>query len=188
MTSGQYRRQQTSSVKGRRATISDFVSHGSLPQTFSVCCCSAKAATADRSRNRGGWTRPLRSPVNAEGGWNRPVGCVCQLLSSGLSGLAGRGDGNVIRHPEEGLTRQESEESWEACNGEPPATKNRTSLQATALECSWFKEDWILLSPVEKKSRAWESRADTAAPRCRHRPRRLRAAFSTVLARMQATL
>lgn len=118
MTSGQYRHQQTSSVKGRRATISDFVSHGSLPQTFSVCCCSAKAATADRSRNRGGWTHPQRSPVNAEEGWNRPVGWVCQLLSSGLSGLAERGDGNIITHPEEGLTRQESEESWEACNGE----------------------------------------------------------------------
>lgn len=70
----------------------------------------------------------------------------------------------------------------------PAATKNRTSLQATALECSRFKEDWILLSPVEKKSRAWEFRADTAAPRCQRCPRGLRAAFSAVLPHMQATL
>lgn len=65
----------------------------------------------------------------------------------------------------------------------PAAAKNRSSLPVTALEYSWFKEDWILLPPMEKKSRAWESRADSAVPWWQCCPRLLGAFFSTVLAR-----
>lgn len=64
----------------------------------------------------------------------------------------------------------------------PAAAKDRASLQVTALEHPWFKEDWILLPPVEKESRDWEPRADTAGPWCRRCPRLLGAAFSTILA------
>ena len=66
----------------------------------------------------------------------------------------------------------------------PAAAKSRASLQVRALEHLWLKEDWILLPPVEKGSRDWEPRADTAGPWCRRCPRLPGAAFSTTLVRM----